>query len=110
MKTEQVDFQFDYSWLFNLLLCIVVAFHSLHELFLLFSFYHSSRAILTTLIGLKLDWPFTVLVSHSQSGDECQMYLGDRGRFERRLASLSILLLLVLFLYIITISYEINLH
>ena len=48
-------------------------------------------------------WPETKLAVHSpQPGDECQMYLGDRGQFERRLASLSLLLLLVLFSYIIT--------
>ena len=47
--------------------------------------------------------PETRLAVHSpQPGDEYQMYLGDRGRFERRLASLSLLLLLVLFSYIIT--------
>jgi len=56
-------------------------------------------------------WPETKLAVHSpQPRDECQMYLGDRGQFERRLASLSLLLLLVLFSYIITISYQINLH
>lgn len=55
-------------------------------------------------------WPETKLAVHSpQPGDDYQMYLGDRGRFEGRLASLSLLLLFVLFSYIISISYQINL-
>lgn len=36
-------------------------------------------------------WPETKLAVHSpQPGDDYQMYLGDRGRFEGRLASLSL--------------------